>query len=88
MAVINLFYSSKYLKSFKKLPFATQKAAVKKLEIFQTNPYDPMLKTHKLSGERQKYWSFSVSYSIRIMFEFIGEQTVGLVDIGPHSIYE
>lgn len=72
----------------KKLPIKTQQIATEKLKIFQKDPFRPLIKTHKLSGKLKNYWSFSVDYSIRIMFEFVDEESVGLIDIGPHKIYK
>ena len=88
MKIRKLYLSSQYRKSFNKLPFKTKQTAVEKLEIFQKDSFDPRLKTHKLSGRLKKQWSFSVDYSIRVMFEFVGEETVGLIDIGAHKIYK
>ena len=87
MKIKKLFTSSQYRRSFKKLPISTQQKAVKSLEVFQKDQFHPQLKTHKLSGKLVNRWSFSVDYSNRIMFEFVDEGTVGLIDIGPHKIY-
>ena len=87
MKIKKLFTSSQYRKSFSRLPNETQQRVVRRLAIFQKDPFNPQLKTHKLSGRIRGYWSFSVDYSNRIMFEFVGEESVGLIDIGPHEIY-
>jgi proteic killer suppression protein len=34
-----------------------------KLEKFKENPFDPSLKTHKLSGKLKELWSFSIEYN-------------------------
>ena len=88
MKIKKLYTSSQYRKSFKKLSIKTQQTATEKLKIFQKDPFSPLIKTHKLSGKLKNYWSFSVDYSIRIMFEFVDEESVGLIDIGPHKIYK
>jgi len=59
-----------------------------RFEIFCRDPFDPCLKTHKLRGKLENYWSFSVSETHRVMFEFLGKREVGLIDIGDHSIYQ
>ncbi len=51
------------------------------------NPLNPVLRTHKLSGKLESYWSFSINYEMRILFEFIDKETVGFVDFGTHEIY-
>jgi len=59
----------------------------KSLLIFKKNPFDPRLKTHKLKGNLKNYWSFSISYSDRILFRFLNNETVFFIDIGNHSVY-
>lgn len=77
--MLTIYYSSAFKKSIKK--YASYKRQItNKIEIFIKNPFDSRLKTHKLSGELFGYYSFSVSYHIRILFEFI--------DIGTHVIYK
>jgi mRNA-degrading endonuclease YafQ of YafQ-DinJ toxin-antitoxin module len=52
------------------------------------NPFDETLKTHKLKGKLKEFWSFSVNYSFRIVFEFIKKDEVIFYDIGDHRIYQ
>ena len=52
---------------------------------FQKNPFDKKLKTHKLSGSLKGSWAFSINYSYRIIFEFIDDNTILLIDIGTHD---
>lgn len=59
----------------------------KALLIFKKDPFDPRLKTHKLKGNLKNYWSFSISYSDRILFRFLDNETVFFIDIGDHSVY-
>ncbi|MCH8821620.1 type II toxin-antitoxin system YoeB family toxin [Patescibacteria group bacterium] len=87
MRIKRLYTSSQYRKSFKKLPKQTQEVVIVRINLFKRDPFSPQLKTHKLSGRLRGFWSFSVDYSNRIMFEFVDEGTVGLIDIGPHKIY-
>ena len=88
MKIKKLFHSSWYKKSFRGLPVNTQMVAARRLQLFQKDPFNSQLKTHKLSGKLENYWSFSVDYQTRIMFEFVDENSVGLIDIGPHKIYK
>ena len=43
------------------------------------------LRTHKLSGKLEGRWAFSVDDDCRVVFEFIGEDHVLLIDIGSHD---
>lgn len=81
-------YSSRFKKNIKRLPFPVKQKILKLEKIFMNNPFDPHLDTHKLHGKMKNYYSFSLTHSLRIIFEFINNETVGFVDIGPHSIYK
>ena len=56
-----------------------------KMEIFLENPFFPRLRTHKLSGKLAGQWAFSVDNDCRIVFEFVGEDRVLLIDVGSHD---
>jgi len=81
---MKIVYSSKFLKSFKKLPNDIQNLFRFKEIIFRENPFDPRLGTHKLRGRNE--WSFLITYKIRTIFVFKKDICI-LVNIGDHSIY-
>jgi mRNA-degrading endonuclease YafQ of YafQ-DinJ toxin-antitoxin module len=56
-----------------------------RLEQFTLDPFDPSLKTHKLSGKLKEFWSFSVDYDERILFYFTEDEKAVFVDIGSHD---
>ncbi len=45
-----------------------------KLEQFTVDPFDPSLRTHKLSGKLREFWSFSIDYDARILFYFTEDE--------------
>ncbi|RJP31388.1 MAG: type II toxin-antitoxin system mRNA interferase toxin, RelE/StbE family [Candidatus Omnitrophota bacterium] len=60
------------------------------LEKLLVNPYNPSLKTHKLSGKLEGLWSCWVEYDCRIVFTFsnnptTNEDLIVLIDIGKHE---
>ncbi|MCX6794339.1 MAG: type II toxin-antitoxin system mRNA interferase toxin, RelE/StbE family [Candidatus Gottesmanbacteria bacterium] len=55
-----------------------------KIELFRKDPKNPALKLHKLSGFEKDTWSFSISYELRILISYSG-QDILLVDIGTHD---
>ena len=77
-------YSPRFKRSFKKLHKPLQQQAWQKLETFKQNQFHPQLNTHKL--QNSELYSFSVTYKIRIIFKII-DDTVLLVNIGDHSLY-
>ena len=56
-----------------------------RVEIFRDNPFDPTLRTHKLTGAMKDWWSFSVEYDMRVIFSFIEKDRAMFVDIGTHE---
>jgi mRNA-degrading endonuclease YafQ of YafQ-DinJ toxin-antitoxin module len=81
-------YSPKFGRQYKKLPQGIKARAEKREVLFRKNPFDPRLKTHKLHGSQEEFMSFSIDYSYRIIFEFIDASTVVFYEIGKHDIYE
>ena len=85
---MEIFYSSKFQREYKKLPEEIKQAAEVKEGIFRKNPFDSRLKTHKLTGELDGFWSFWITYSYRVVFDFQNEGTIRFYRIGTHDIYE
>jgi mRNA-degrading endonuclease YafQ of YafQ-DinJ toxin-antitoxin module len=56
-----------------------------RVAIFQKDPFDPSLRTHRLAGQLQGLWSFSVDYDARVVFSFVAPNRVLFVDIGTHD---
>lgn len=81
-------YSTKYIRSFRKLPGSVQQKARQKEIIFGRDPFNPQLKTHKLHGKLQEYWGYSVDFKYRVIFSFLNGGEVLFFDIGPHPIYQ
>ncbi|MBU3924915.1 MAG: type II toxin-antitoxin system RelE/ParE family toxin [Patescibacteria group bacterium] len=84
---IEILKTKDFEKSFKKLQPNIQALAVKKIFLFKTDPFYLPLKTHRLKGRLKKFYSFSVNFQYRVLFEFIGKNKVLLFDIGTHEIY-
>jgi len=84
---VRIYFSSKFGREYKKLPMEVKEAAEEKEKLFRINPFDPMVKTHKLTGKLKDYWSFSVNSKYRIIFEFVKEDIVWFHSVGSHRIY-
>lgn len=86
--MINLVWDSTFKKAYKKR--VGNDPIVKKrfwicLELFEHNPFDARLKTHKLTGKLEGLWAFSIAYDCRVIFKFHDPKTVLLIDIGSHD---
>jgi mRNA-degrading endonuclease YafQ of YafQ-DinJ toxin-antitoxin module len=88
MKIIRTEVSSRFKKSFKKLPPKIQRKTISRIKLFKENPFDPRLRTHPLSGKEKECWSFWIDYRYRIKFIFVDENEVLFLDIGTHNIYK
>jgi len=84
---MQIIYSPQFVKDYKRLSSQLKLKAEVKEKIFCSNPFDGRLKTHKLSGKLRDFWSFSIDYDCRIIFEFKSEKVIIFHAIGGHSIY-
>lgn len=85
---MKIYYSSKFAREYRELPFRIKKIAEKKEQIFRENFFDPRLKTHKLKGNLKGFLSFSINKNYRIIFELVNSKTIWFHSLGNHSIYK
>jgi proteic killer suppression protein len=86
--MIKLYWDAGFKRSFKKRVKGNIDLEIRFAEaihLFTENPFDAKLRTHKLSGELKGLWVFSCAFDCRIVFEFIDNRTVVLIDIGTHD---
>lgn len=91
--MINLVFSQSFKRAFKttikRQPELKSKIEAK-LKLLADNPYNPILRTHKLKGKLSGAWAFSVEYNCRIIFNFeqnpeTKDEEINLIDIGTHD---
>ncbi|NEQ82843.1 MAG: type II toxin-antitoxin system mRNA interferase toxin, RelE/StbE family [Moorea sp. SIO2I5] len=89
----NLVVTSSFKRAFKAIikrqPNLKPKIEAK-LRLLADNPYQPILRTHKLKGKLSGAWACSVEYDCRIIFNFEQnqdtlEEEIILIDIGTHD---
>jgi addiction module RelE/StbE family toxin len=89
----NLIISSSFKRAFKTIikrqPDLKPKIEAK-LKLLADDPYNPILRTHKLKGKLSGAWACSVEYDCRIVFSFEQnqqtlEEEINLIDIGTHD---
>ena len=86
--MIKIYYSSQFIKSLKRLPENIAILFEGKQSFFMINPFNSLLKTHKLTGKLSQYYSFSITNSYRIIFYFISNNKAFFINIGTHEIYK
>ena len=60
------------------------------LRRLSADPFDPILRTHKLKGGLAGTWACTAEYDCRIIFEFevnpdTGQDEILLIDVGTHD---
>ena len=85
---MKIFYTKKFEREYKKLNREIKLKIESREIILRKNPFTSSLKTHKLSGELEDFWSFSIDFNYRIVFEFIDSDTIFFHSVGNHDIYK
>jgi addiction module RelE/StbE family toxin len=86
---MDIAFSSSFKRAFKKR--IKNKKEIEELfwesiALFIQDPFHPLLKTHKLSGNLKNLWSFSVTYDVRVIFFFEDNNKKAIfIDIGSHD---
>ncbi len=84
---MNVVFSKRFEKHYKKR-IKPNKALVSKfnerLELFIENPQSPVLRLHTLKGDKNIFYSFSVTGDIRAIVS-IDQDTAIFHDIGTHN---
>lgn len=77
--------STYFVKSFKKLSKKDKIWFVERMNLFENDEYNPILKNHKLHGEYREYRSININGDIRVIYKKMSEFTYLLYGIGTHS---
>jgi mRNA-degrading endonuclease YafQ of YafQ-DinJ toxin-antitoxin module len=86
---MEIIYSSKFAREYKKLPSNIKDIAQEQEIIFRKNPLDLKLKTHKLKGRLYGFLSFSIGFKFRIIFELSKDKKIAFFhSVGDHDIYQ
>lgn len=88
---MKLIESKKFSKKYSKV-YKRNQALIDKIDIvlkkLSLNPFDESLRTHKLRGNLSGLYSSRVTDDIRIIFDFVQEETelcILLLSIGKHD---
>lgn len=78
-------YLPKFKKQFAKLPPKLKAQFVDRVNLFQSDPKNSILRLHPLKGDYAGYWSINISGDLRALFYFEGEEAVVFALVGTHS---
>lgn len=85
--MLTIHVSTRFHRSFRRIPKTVKDDFAKQITQFQVEPFDPTLRTHKLSGGLAGRYSFYLRDGYRVLFEFMSDNVVLLVNIGSHDEY-
>ena len=85
---MQLNVSSRLKRSYKRLPRLLQADFDRKVQLFVADQFDQKLRTHKLKGKLQECHAFCLRDGFRVLFEFVSNVEVNLLDVGPHNKYD
>ena len=86
--IVKIYPSTRFAKSYRRLPARIQILAKKKDKLFRNDVFHLTLKTHKLSGKLKENWAYSIDRRHRVMFRFVNKDEVVYLDIGTHDVYQ
>lgn len=77
-------FKKSYKKRISKNPKLVLKTA-QRINLFQENSDEPILRDHQLKGSKNNLRAFSISGDIRIVYMKVSEEHIILLDIGTHN---
>lgn len=84
---MRIIETARFRASFEKLQKPTKQKVKKQFQLFFENIFHPSLHTEKLEPRHKNIWSFRVDKNYRVIFTLSSQETILLIDIGPHNMY-
>lgn len=81
-------FKPSFLRQIKHLDEKVLSGVLRKIELLKEKDNHQYLKVHKLHGILSNCYSFSINYSIRVIFRFEFKKEIVLLYIGNHDIYK
>ncbi len=85
---IEISYTRRFSKRFSKYDKRFQEIIAARIEEFKNPVNHEPLRVHKLHGQMNGLWSFSVDYHTRVVFIFLSKTEAALLTIGDHEVYD
>ena len=85
--MVRIKFTGKYQKNLKELLLDNpiKEVIAERLKIFVDNPDDTRLDNHPLTKSLKGKFAFSIDDDIRIVYEWVGKNTVRFLAIGRHT---
>lgn len=82
---MQVVFSKKFKKQYKKLPPKLQKQTKERLELWQEQPNHPLLRLHKLEGKMNMFYSINITGDLRALYEVVDGEIYIYQLIGTHA---
>lgn len=86
--MIKVSYKPNFIRQFKSLDARLKQEIYEKIDLLKDRENYKSLRVHKLHGQLKNFWSFSVNYKYRIVFEYISRHEIALLMVGDHDVYQ
>jgi addiction module RelE/StbE family toxin len=85
---MNIIFQTHLKKKVVRLPKKVRRALGERLELFKSNPFNPILNNHMLHGKYEGYRSINITGDYRLIFEVISSDAIAVIDFDTHhSLY-
>jgi len=85
---MEILYKPSFVRAYKNLPPEVKTIAKEKIELLKDTNNHERLRVHKLRGSLKNCYSFSITHSHRAIFTNEKSNTITLLAIGDHDIYQ
>ena len=82
---MKIVFQKSFEKKYIKLPKKIKEKVKKRNILFESDPYNPVLNNHALSGKYTSYRSINVTGDLRIVYKLINKNIALFVTVGTHS---
>ena len=82
---MKVFLNTLCMRQYKKLPQDIQRKFNERVDLLLENPRNPLLRIHKLKGEKKPLMSMNVTGNYRALFTREDKDTITFHEIGTHS---
>lgn len=86
--VYTIKFKPSFIKLYKKADPHLKEEIEDTLEKLKKSENHQKLKLHKLSGKLQDFYSCSINYKQRILFEIVDTKDIVVLLFGDHDIYK
>ena len=85
---MKIAYTPAFDRQLHALDETLQSDVIEKITLFKNPTNHRQLRVHKLHGKLKGRFSFSVSYSLRIVFKYLSKNEAVLLAVGDHEVYK